>query len=308
MSVLDMFDKIDDIIYKPIETICEWTKEPLRRWERQHQLEMTANDNNHEKLMTELAADIEASQKRLDAEIEADKKRLEQAISQRERESITADILERERAKAEIEESQKRLEQELSQRERESIMADTLAKAKLDVDIRKWHAEIDIMINENEDARRDKLVECLKRYQTELATVTKDIVVSFGMMSLELRERANKMVLECTETYRKIQDEAKKQSMIELKEAKDEWFEIDKETFDMLRSNILEERKSAVEMAGNFIKELSEDIKRLNQNTDILVTMGMENTNRYLSPMANRLGVALNSPDDTRKSIDLLRK
>ena len=47
MSVLDMFDKIDDIIYKPIETICEWTKEPLRRWERQHQLEMTANDNNH---------------------------------------------------------------------------------------------------------------------------------------------------------------------------------------------------------------------------------------------------------------------
>ncbi len=33
MTILKMFDKLDDIIYKPIELITDWAKEPLRRWE-----------------------------------------------------------------------------------------------------------------------------------------------------------------------------------------------------------------------------------------------------------------------------------
>jgi hypothetical protein len=29
IKMLEMFDKLDDIIYKPIETICDWVKETL---------------------------------------------------------------------------------------------------------------------------------------------------------------------------------------------------------------------------------------------------------------------------------------
>jgi len=34
-----MFDKLDDIIYKPIELVTDWAKEPLRRWEHKRNIE-----------------------------------------------------------------------------------------------------------------------------------------------------------------------------------------------------------------------------------------------------------------------------
>lgn len=30
---LGMFDKLDDIIYEPIKTISDWSKEPLKKFE-----------------------------------------------------------------------------------------------------------------------------------------------------------------------------------------------------------------------------------------------------------------------------------
>lgn len=44
MAFLDMFDKIDDIIYKPVEAICDWTKEPLRKWEHERNMEAQAEN------------------------------------------------------------------------------------------------------------------------------------------------------------------------------------------------------------------------------------------------------------------------
>ena len=40
-----MFDKLDDIIYKPIETICNWMQEPLRQFETGREIrKMKAED------------------------------------------------------------------------------------------------------------------------------------------------------------------------------------------------------------------------------------------------------------------------
>lgn len=38
MGVLDMFDKLDDIIYKPVETLCDWVEEPLRKWGHEREM------------------------------------------------------------------------------------------------------------------------------------------------------------------------------------------------------------------------------------------------------------------------------
>lgn len=42
MGFLDMFDKLDDIIYKSIEAITDWVKEPLKRWEGERDIEKQA--------------------------------------------------------------------------------------------------------------------------------------------------------------------------------------------------------------------------------------------------------------------------
>lgn len=65
-----MFDKLDDIIYKPIETICEWAKEPLRR----SQAKREADKRNQE-------ANIEIEKERQKAIINADIRRWDEEIN-----------------------------------------------------------------------------------------------------------------------------------------------------------------------------------------------------------------------------------
>lgn len=237
MALLDMFDKLDDIVYKPVEAISDWIKEPLKKWEHKR-----------------AAADAQQA-----AELETERAKQQMLLE--------------------------------LQREEEA--------AKIQVEQRKWNAEIDNMIAEQEDARRDRLVEAIKRYQIELASASRDIVNSIGAMSLELRSRANDLVLEKTQAYKAIQDEAKQQSMHELKEAKEMFFESDPETYHILVDDIMQERRNMVETAGKFIVELSDDLKRLNQNSDELMRMGMDAVTGYLKPMADTMGISTTSVNNS---------
>ena len=233
MGFFDMFDKLDDIIYKPVEAICDWVEEPLKRWKHGREMESYAQDARAKEDMRRLEAQIEMERKQQEAELQAQSK--------------------------------------------------------------KWDAEIEQMIAEQEDARRDKLVEALKNYQIQLAAASRDIVNSIGVMSLELRSKANDLVLEKTQAYRKIQQEAKSQSMRELQEAKDTFFESDQETYRILVNDIMQERRTMIDTAAKCIVELSEDLARLNANTDILMRQGMAAVEGYLKPMMNGMGVAMNT-------------
>lgn len=230
MGFFDLFDKLDDIIYKPVETICDWVKEPLQNWEADRNMALNAQD-----------AKIKENMRRLEVQLEMD-----------------------------CEEQ----------------------RAKLQFQRQQWDVEINKIIAEQEDARRDRLVEAIKNYQIQLADASRDIVNSIGIMSLELRSKANDLILEKTQSYKKIQDEAKLQSMQELKDAKDNFFESDPETYRVLVDNIMQERRFMVETAGKCIVELSEDLKRLNENTNILMRQGMDTIGGYLEPMANAIGTS----------------
>ncbi len=289
MGLLDMFDKVDDIIYKPVETICEWTKEPLKKWEHKRDMETQTQNIAAEERARERKFQHEKEMQAQNILAEAEKRKHEKEFAQQ--------IADNEMAK-------KKLEQAMTEQERASLTADYEARAKVDADIRRWNAEIEQMILQQADERRDRLVECLKRYQLDLSNAAKDIVNSIGLMSLELRAKANEMVLEKTKEYRALQDESKKQSLLELKEVKEMFFNDDPDTYKIMVGEIMEERRSAIDLAGRFIVELSEDMKRLNQNTDDLMRMGMENANKYLAPMANGLGVKLDTTLYNTKRIE----
>lgn len=233
MSIGDMFDKLDDIIYKPVEAVCNWIQEPLKLFEQKRQIKVLQNQADIEKQMKQNEAELSGMRERQTAELQADQ--------------------------------------------------------------RRWNAEIDAMIAEQEDARRDRLVDSIKKYQIDLASASRDIVNSIGLMSLELRSKANDLVLEKTQSYREIQDEAKKQSLKELQEVKETFFETDQETYRILVNDIMNERRSIIDTAGKFIAELSEDLKRLNQNSDDLMRMGMETVTEYLKPMTRSLEINMGS-------------
>ncbi|NWH06103.1 hypothetical protein [Desulfobacter latus] len=73
MGFFDMFDKLDDIIYKPIETVCDWLKAPLRSMDdnragkiEREKIKLEASIDKADK---EFNAKLEAASKKLDAEI-----------------------------------------------------------------------------------------------------------------------------------------------------------------------------------------------------------------------------------------------
>lgn len=81
MAFFDMFDKLDDIIYEPVQAICSWATEPLKQFKdkrkksdavQQAALEATKREQEVELEIRkrEQLAQLEADQKRWDADID----------------------------------------------------------------------------------------------------------------------------------------------------------------------------------------------------------------------------------------------
>lgn len=234
-DVFGMFDKLDDIVYRPVDAITNWVEEPLNRWKHKRNMDTASQDAQREENMRRLENQME---------------------------------MEREQQAAELE-HQRHL----------------------------WDVEINAMIEEQEDAHQQKLVEAIKNYRIELGNATREITESVGMMSLNLRNKANELVIEKTREYKKIQDAAKAESYAALKEAKEDFMESDPETYRMLVHDIMEERAVMVETAGNCIKELSEDLKQLNKNMDVLMQQGMNAIQGFLEPMNKKIVKAVESKE-----------
>ncbi len=222
----DFFGKLDDILYKPVEVVCDYIKEPLNT--------------------------LHAKQKRKDDEHAAG------------------------------------LEMQKQTHEAELQRENARVAAELELKMRSLNADLDAEIARREDERRDRLVEAIKRYQIDLATASRDIVNSVGVMSLELRERANDMVRENTEKYRQMQRAAQQEAderlaLIQERYANNERIRI------RMEDAVINQMESTINTADEFIKELAADIKRMNENADKLMEIQMQGVNAYLQPMAAML-------------------
>lgn len=177
----------------------------------------------------------------------------------------------------------------IKEKEMELICDKERKLALINAEQRRWHVEIDNMISDQEDSRRDKLVESLKRYQIDLAEASTEIVVQIGNMTLELRERANQMMLERTKDYEQMQHEAFDKAMSKLDEINSKFANNDRVRL-LMEDTVIDQMRSIIDAATKFISELNEDIKKINSNIDELTKLGMQNTNKLLQPIANKLG------------------
>lgn len=75
MAFLDMFDKLDDIVYEPVKVICEWAKEPLHKWERKHEIEKMQKTAELEAEAKKLEQELAQKAQRESAELDADIRR-----------------------------------------------------------------------------------------------------------------------------------------------------------------------------------------------------------------------------------------
>lgn len=181
-----------------------------------------------------------------------------------------------------------KIEADKRQQEAELAVFTARKEAELQADQKRWDAEINEMIAEQEARRRNELVESIKRYQIELATASREIVNSIGLMSIELRRQANDLVQERTAVYRKMQQTATDEAMKKLEKIQQR-FAKNESVRTRMEDSVINQMNSIIHSAEKFIDELAEDLKRLNQNTDTLTQKSMDSVNRYLDPMAKAL-------------------
>ena len=165
------------------------------------------------------------------------------------------------------------------------------AREQIKLDVRRANEEINEMIADNELKRQSDMVEALKRYQLDLGNASVSIAESIGSMSLDLRERAYRLVDERTKEYKRMQTEARAEAMQELKELKASVLngEIDKEDQEMMRGLVNDQMTSIINNAGGFIKSMQIDMLHMTENIDKIVGQSIKNTDRYLDPQKARI-------------------
>lgn len=225
MALLDMFDKLDDIIYKPIETACEWIKEPLRNFESKRQLKA-------EREKTEIALHRQEEEMRL-KQLDAEKTlKLEQA-----------------RARA--------------------------------------YVELDNLAADSQLARNTAMVEAIKRYKEDLARVTQEIIQNVGMMNLELRSRANDMLLAKTRDYKALQDEAIEKADKRLLEIQDRYGNNERVRIRM-EDAVIDQMTAIIGHADKFMEELSADLRKINDTIQVLTEHGIDNVEKLADGLRNQ--------------------
>ena len=162
------------------------------------------------------------------------------------------------------------------------------ANIELQVKQRKLNAEIDDMIAESELKRNTAIVEAIKQYQLDLGQAVNECVYQIGNMSLELRERANNLVIEKTKEYTALQEKSKADAKKELKEI-EEMFADNERVKIKMEDAVIDQMRDMVTTAGSFIRELAEDMRRLNENIDELTKKGQDLISKYLSPMTAKI-------------------
>jgi len=71
LGILDMFDKLDDIVYEPVKMICNWAQEPLRAFDAKRKQNEARNEMELEVEKQERLARLQVDQIKWNAEVEA---------------------------------------------------------------------------------------------------------------------------------------------------------------------------------------------------------------------------------------------
>ena len=227
MAFLDMFDKLDDIIYEPIKLIADWAREPLKTREHNRNLERETNIANS------------------NAKIEREKLELESNLRNKELETQTN------------------------------------LNIKTETEVHRIISEID-ELQKDKDFQRMKLVsESIMKYQKELTTLNINAIEAIGTMQLELRKKAQDLVLSKTIKYKELQDIAWREAAEDLQKVLEK-FPDNERMQDILIKSVDKRLSNVIDTAQNFLLELNDDIKLLNKSINSLTEGGQKFIEKHL--------------------------
>lgn len=150
---------------------------------------------------------------------------------------------------------------------------------------RELNEKVNDMIARSEIERNTAIVEAIKNYQLEMADAAKSISESIGRMNLDLRERAQNLIIEKTKEYKQIQTEAKKEAKEELLQVAENFAEGSKAR-DIMEDAICTQLKDIIDTTSNFIRTMENDMKNIYANIDNITSTTLGQSQDILSALS----------------------
>ncbi len=155
-------------------------------------------------------------------------------------------------------------------------------KIRMATEINRINAETEQWTKDKDFALQKDVTEAVIRYKERLTEIQVGMVEAIGSMSIELREKAQNLILEKTTQYKAIQDKAQVDAENEFSRI------IDKFSNNELIMNIMidasqKKLASVIDSTSSFLAGLNEDIKSMNANIDAITRKGQEFIDNNLS-------------------------
>ena len=143
-------------------------------------------------------------------------------------------------------------------------------------------------------------MEAAMKFRERSSELMTNIVKELGDMNLELREKAQNLILEKTREYEALQDEAQAKAEEEFVRI-EEKFAGKGRVYDIMVTASEKKLIGVMDATAEFIANLKEDIKAMNQNIDLLTTSGHNHMNKMIDSFSSTM--ALPQADSNVKHI-----
>lgn len=186
-----------------------------------------------------------------------------------------------ERKKIELENDIQRrvkiLEQELETKRKRDEM-------QIEMDRKKFEADIAESTEQKNFEREMQKAEFIKKYQEDITRLSAELHQALSDMSVDLRNKTEKMMSVHMREYLDMQSAAKK-SMFEDFRQINEIFKDDPENRKIVIEMVKDQCDAIVDTAHKYMESMIRDTENMKANIDAITRQSMDNMNKYLSPM-----------------------
>ena len=271
MSFLSAVGGVLKCITSPLGVLEDWAREPLKRWENQR--EQADKDRDVERdIRRQTGVDRVQSELRQEEARQQSKLRQEEARQQRD--------LETHKSKLRQEEARQQCDLEIRMR----------------TEVDRINAETEQWTKDQEFQRMKNVADALVRYKEELTKLQVNTIRAIGNMDIELRARAQDLILAKTKEYKALQDQATKDAEDEFCRILDK-FSGNERILNIMISNSERKLASIVDSTTMFLEELRGDISKMNESIDMITRSGQAFIDRQIETQFNQISLpAGNAP------------
>ena len=253
MGIMDIVSGVGNLLSAPVKVLSDWASEPLKAFEanraRKDQDKAVERKIKEEKAISEMRIAEDAA--KVDNQIKAET----------EKEKIISEI--------KVVEARKVSEIAMAEKEHAANL-----QIKMQTEVNRINVEIEEMQKDRQFERMKRVTEAIAKYQKELTELNVNTIRAIGEMDLDLRQRAQNLVLEKTKEFMAIQE-------AEIEKAGNKFLEIEekfagKPSYDAMIMATQNKLASAIEITDKFMKQLNEQIGKMTDNINVLTQGGQE--------------------------------